>query len=87
MRNVHHVLLEPCSHQREKILPWIGSALNRVPACLIDYSDVLVVKNGHRVQSFFGIVEVHRDVVGIFVPDEQLFEVEPLSDEQLVARL
>ena len=84
VRDVDHFLLEPGSHQREHVGFRVLSPLNRKARRLVDDRYVLVVEDQHGVKGALSVGKVHLDVLQIFVPNEQLLEVEALPEEEAV---
>ena len=78
MRNVNHLLAIPGRHQRKEIEVWIRTSLNRVLLRFVDDAYILVVENEHALKLILSDIEIHLDVVYIFVTDKQLLKSQAL---------
>jgi len=74
MGYVNHLFSVPCSHQREKIASDVWPTLHWIPLRLVYNGYVLVIENEHIIEYIFCEIEVHLDMVNIFVAYQQLLQ-------------
>ena len=74
MRYVDHFFSVSGSHQREKITVRLRSTLYWKSLWFVNDSYVLIVKNQHIVKHRLCQIEVHFNVVYIFISYEQLLK-------------